>query len=229
MKAFLRKVLGRTRPTGLDAFRDVPTILDSHDIDEDHRKAFERQIQDTFGLIGKNASFRYTVFGEALIANGCLSEIGSLLCVGCRNAFELDYFEGLGVKVVRGADLVSVDPRITITDMCDLTFGDSEFDALYAGDSFEHALDPSQAAKEFLRVVKPGGLIAMAVPANYQVDEVDRVPFSAFSDLYAYFENGIAEVLFEGTNIGEDERVVGLQSIFRTPSGDRQGCSTLIT
>lgn len=219
LKTFLRILLGKTRSRGLDAFKDVPTIIDVCDCDQVHREAYEHQIRDTFGLIKKNPWFRYTVFGEALIAKDCLNEIESMLCVGCRNAFELDYFESLGVNSVRGADLVSVDPRIMISDMCSLVFGDSEFDALYAGDSFEHALDPEMAAKEFLRVVKPGGLIALAVPANYQVDEVDRVPFTDFSDLYAYFGDGVAEILFEEPKKSDDGRVTGLQSIFRTPSG----------
>ena len=47
-------------------------------------------------------------------------------------------------------------------------FDDASYDGVYTMETFVHATDPRQALKEFFRVLKPGGRIAM-----YEYDHVD--------------------------------------------------------
>ena len=210
IKRILPSYRGRYKP-------GVPSILDRKEKDKLKAGYFENQIRNSLVLAPtKKPDFRYTIFGRAFQDLGLIGEIRQMLCVGCRNAFEIDYFESLGIDSVTGADLFSFDPRIKVMDMHDLQFADGSFDVLYAGDSFEHALDPVAAAGEFLRVVKPGGYLALAVPANYQTDETDRIPFSDFDDLYSFFSEGLGEVVFKESRIDEEGKPAALRTIFRT-------------
>lgn len=186
------------------------------DADPERAQYFQRQIEESVALIDKDASFRYRVFGEALKRDGHLAGVRRMLCVGCRNAYELDYYQGQGIEEVLGIDLFSTDPRIRIMDMHHMDFPDARFDLLYSGDNFEHALDPAQAAKEFVRVVRPGGVIMLSVPANTRVNDVDRVPFSNFDDVYAYFRPDIGEVLLEEGVPDDSGTIMTLRLIFRT-------------
>ena len=176
------------------------------------------QIGGTIGLIKKDAWFRYRFFGEYLQKHSLLGEIQSMLCVGCRNAYEIDYFTSLGVSKVVGIDLVSVDSRILRMDMHDMNFPDSHFDAVYAGDSFEHAYDVDLLAREFVRVVVPGGLIIMSVPANEATDHVDRLFVSKADDIYDIFGSACDKVILEDDFCDDSGMTRALRLIFRTRS-----------
>jgi len=176
------------------------------------------QIGGTIGLIKKDAWFRYRFFGEYLQKHSLLGEIQSMLCVGCRNAYEIDYFTSLGVSKVVGIDLVSVDSRILRMDMHDMNFPDSHFDAVYAGDSFEHAYDVDLLAREFVRVVVPGGLIIMSVPANEETDHVDRLFVSKADDIYDIFGSACDKVILEDDFCDDSGMTRALRLIFRTRS-----------
>ena len=176
------------------------------------------QIGGTIGLIKKDAWFRYRFFGEYLQKHSLLGEIQSMLCVGCRNAYEIDYFTSLGVSKVVGIDLVSVDSRIFRMDMHDMNFPDSHFDAVYAGDSFEHTYDADLLAREFVRVVVPGGLIIMSVPANEETDHVDRLFVSKADDIYDIFGSACDKVILEDDFCDDSGMTRALRLIFRTRS-----------
>jgi SAM-dependent methyltransferase len=89
-----------------------------------------------------------------------------VLCVGARNGDEIDLFQASGASAI-GIDLYSDRPDIAVMDMHDLKYADSSFDIVYSNHSFEHAYDKERAAREFQRVVKSGGYIAIEVPGNY--------------------------------------------------------------
>ena len=179
---------------------------------------FEHQIGGTIGLIKKDAWFRYRFFGEYLQKRALLGEIQSMLCVGCRNAYEIDYFMSLGVSKVVGIDLVSVDSRIYCMDMHNMNFPDSHFDAVYAGDSFEHTYDVDLLAREFVRGVVPGGLIIMSVPANEETDHVDRLFGSKADDIYDIFGSACDKVILEDDFCDDSGTTRALRLIFRTRS-----------
>ena len=50
------------------------------------------------------------------------------------------------------------------SDAVDLPFGEGEFDGLYAGEIVEHVIDPRAAVREWIRVVRPGGVIVVTTP-----------------------------------------------------------------
>jgi len=56
------------------------------------------------------------------------------------------------------------DYRWVAGDASDLPFADEEFDAVFAGEIIEHLPDPRQGLREWLRVLKPGGVFIMSTP-----------------------------------------------------------------
>ena len=116
----------------------------------------------------------------------------SVLCVGCRNDDEIRYFRKCGAGHVIGIDLYEAPPNIVAMDMHDLKYPDSSFDVVYSRHSFEHAFDKHKAALEFVRVLKPNGVVIIEVPGKYK----------GGGD-YNYFE-GIDDVLIAfGFHVGE--------------------------
>lgn len=89
-----------------------------------------------------------------------------VLCVGCRNGFELDHFQATGYHETVGIDLHSTDPRIRVMDMHRLDWPDESFDAVYSCHSLEHAYDPEAVGGEFVRVLRPGGFVLVEVPIH---------------------------------------------------------------
>lgn len=89
-----------------------------------------------------------------------------VLCVGCRNGFELDYLAESGYPGAVGIDLHSADPRIRVMDMHELAFADGSFDAVYSCHSLEHAYDVRRVGAEFRRVLGPGGVAIVEVPIS---------------------------------------------------------------
>ena len=54
-----------------------------------------------------------------------------------------------------------------------LNFEDSSFDGVYTSESFVHATDPRQVLNEFMRVLKPGGSMALH---DYDYDDLNISP-----------------------------------------------------
>lgn len=50
------------------------------------------------------------------------------------------------------------------SDAVDLPFEAGEFGGLYAGEIIEHVIEPREALREWIRVVKPGGVIVVTTP-----------------------------------------------------------------
>jgi 2-polyprenyl-3-methyl-5-hydroxy-6-metoxy-1,4-benzoquinol methylase len=78
---------------------------------------------------------------------------------GCR-PFGIDFEILSAVEAKRRAGLPFV-----VGDVSRLPFRDSVFDAVTSGETLEHLDDDAAAAREFARVVKPGGACLIMVPA----------------------------------------------------------------
>jgi SAM-dependent methyltransferase len=102
-----------------------------------------------------------------------------ILCVGCRNGFELTAAELAGFGDVIGIDLHSCDPRILVMDMHEMSFDDGEFDVVLASHSLEHARDPGAAGAELRRVTRVGGYIVVEVPIFYGTRGADLWDFES--------------------------------------------------
>ena len=79
-----------------------------------------------------------------------------ILCIGCRNTSEIEYFRQKGAKTAIGIDLFSEHPDILIMDMHKMTFEDNSFDLVYSSHSLEHSYDHKKVAKEIIRVLRSG-------------------------------------------------------------------------
>lgn len=118
-----------------------------------------------------------------------------VLCVGARNTDEIRYFRKRGVASVVGIDLYSVPPDILVMDMHDLKFDDASFDVVYSRHSFEHAYDKRKAASEFMRVLRPGGVVVIEVPGKYQGGG-DYNYFNEIEDVTGAFGERIEQFLW---------------------------------
>lgn len=158
--------------------------------DEVYNSYLKVQLKKTVMKLNKDASFRYKIIIEEILKNINI-EKRDVLCVGCRNSFELDAFERAGFGEVKGIDIQSTDPRILVMDMGKMTFESDSFNVLYSGDSLEHAYNVGQAVSEFCRVVKSGGYIAIVTPINYMVNDMDRWDFKSVENLRREFEKNV--------------------------------------
>lgn len=118
-----------------------------------------------------------------------------VLCVGARNTDEIRYFRKRGVGSVVGIDLYSEPPDILIMDMHALSFPDDSFDVVYSRHSFEHAYDKEKAAGEFMRVLRPGGVVVIEVPGKYKGGG-DYNYFNDISDVTDAFGDRIGTYLW---------------------------------
>ena len=123
---------------------------------------------------------------------------GPVLCVGCRNALELDRFRERGFDDVVGIDVFSQREDILVMDMHQMTFADDSFDVVYASHSLEHSYDVARVAREIGRVARDGAVVGVEVPVRTQRSSADRVVFSGLDEVRSVFARRIGdEVLAE--------------------------------
>ena len=107
-----------------------------------------------------------------------------VLCVGCRNSYELAVLQLMGAAPV-GIDLVAFTPEIHVMDMHALTFAAQTFDAVFSCHSLEHAFDLPAALKEWRRVSKPHAIWAIEVPVRFPLCATDRHDVGSLDGLIA--------------------------------------------
>ncbi len=120
-----------------------------------------------------------------------------VLCIGCRNTSEIDYFYSKGARQVTGIDLYSESPHILVMDMHEMKFADRSFDVVYSAHSLEHALNPGQVIQEIGRVARPGALVAVEVPVRYETRGADLSDFRSTEALRTAFSSHIDRVIWE--------------------------------
>lgn len=154
----------------------------------------------------------------------------SWVCIGCRDAKEINYVESRSrVGKVNGLDLYSKDSRIKVGDMQKTPFEDNEFDVCMSCHSLEHAYDAELAIKEFVRITKPGGIIAIEIPASseeYQETEA-REENNALSPVR--FANNIADRWnFGGLDRFRDHLAQYAQEVLFSEQEKDQVCRVII-
>jgi SAM-dependent methyltransferase len=120
---------------------------------------------------------------------------GAVLCVGCRNALELDRFRARGFEDVVGIDVFSKRADIRAMDMHEMSFADDSFDVVYASHSLEHSYDVQRVAREMGRVARDGAVVGIEVPVRVQASAADRIVFSGLGELREVFQTQIGEEL----------------------------------
>lgn len=107
-----------------------------------------------------------------MVAAG-LQHDARILVVGCCNMLEIYAFLGYGFRRIRGIDLVSHNPRyIQVMDMHEMSFPAASFDAIYCAGAIQCTHNAPKLAREFARVLKPGGMIAISVPVDFPPSDV---------------------------------------------------------
>jgi SAM-dependent methyltransferase len=130
-----------------------------------------------------------------------------LLVIGPRAEGELLALlaHGFNKAGIHAVDLISYSPWIDLGDMHRLPYRDGSFDAVIAGWVLAYSDDKRRAAEEILRVVRPGGFVAIGVEwsphSNEEVrSEIGYVPGSeerltSVEEILELFGDRVEEVL----------------------------------
>lgn len=108
----------------------------------------------------------FTTRNEKLLhASMCVEDIeqARTLIIGGRTEEEIFMFRGYGFRDVTAVDLISYSPLVVEADMHDLPFPDDSFDFIFCAYTLVYSKKPSTAAREFVRVLRDGGTIAVSV------------------------------------------------------------------
>ena len=195
----------------LPAVLPLDTIASPWREDADYQVYVQAQVAKTQRMRGYLAAHRIQNLVRALVLADHRAPGGrSVLCVGCRNTFELGVFYAAGFGPIIGIDLVQMAPTIQAMDMHALTFPDAMFDVIFSCHSLEHAYDLDVALREWARVTVPGGTWAIEVPIRFPVSEVDRQDMGSLEGLNARCAPFLDSVLFaEESGDGTVARLVG--------------------
>lgn len=87
-----------------------------------------------------------------------------------------------------------------------LTFNDQSFDLFITQDVFEHLYDPCQAAKEIMRVLKPGGYHVFTVPKHGRICE-QSFPMAKINDS-GDVEHLVSKPEYHGNPVGDGKSLV---------------------
>ncbi len=192
----LRRLGVRTRLRGLARrLGEVPHWLRlrrlANDQPSDYRSYLDIQLRRTLSKRETDPGIGAVMLINAVAAAKPAAR--SVLCVGARNALELDRFREHGFEDVIGIDLFSQRDDIKVMDMHAMSFGDGTFDIVYCSHALEHAYDVDRAAGEFVRVARDGGVIGLEVPVRTQRSAADRIVFSGLDDVRRVFAGAIGE------------------------------------
>lgn len=89
------------------------------------------------------------------------SPAAKVLIVGPRTEDDIYLAKALGLTETTGLDLFSYSPHIDVGDMHAMPYPDGKFDAVVLGWVVAYSSDPAKALQESLRVIKPGGHLAI--------------------------------------------------------------------
>lgn len=96
-----------------------------------------------------------------------------VLSVGPRTEGELMNLaaHGFSWQQISGLDLISYSPKIQLGDMHATKYADNQFDAVVLGWVLAYSEDPARAAREMVRITRPGGIVAVGVEYSPQSQE----------------------------------------------------------
>jgi len=168
------------------ALRNIPGFGGAQD-----ETFLELQINRFFDHIGLDNSLTHTKYILPLISNLIgINKDSKILLVGPCNSKELDAFENLGYHNCDAVDLVSVDPRISVMDMHNLTFPDDTYDLVYATNVLHCSKTPKLAGNSLYRVTKKGGYLVLGVTIDLPEDDpIYATDYRSLDGLLAIFPN----------------------------------------
>lgn len=96
-----------------------------------------------------------------------------VLAIGPRSEGELLNLvaHGFEPERIRGLDLLSYSPWVDVGDMHAMPYDDGSFDVVVFGWALAYSSDPPAAVAEVLRVIRPGGIVAVGLEYTPLTDE----------------------------------------------------------
>ncbi len=154
-----------------------------------------------------------------------------VLVVGPRTEGEILALIGHGFERshIRALDLITYSPWVELGDLHEMPFPDDSFDVVILGWVLAYSDDRARAAAEVLRVLRPGGVVAIGVEWNAKTDEeiVAEAGYLPGSDtrigtcaeILALFEPSVGDVLLsEDAPTTAARNVAALRVIFTVTS-----------
>lgn len=162
-------------------------------------------------IYGANNRMNLLLYPLSIIET--LNRDSRILIIGPRNENDLYSLVGLGFKLdnIRGLDMISYSPYIELGDMHAMPFPDDSFDAVVCGWTLSYSTNPSKAAREMLRVAKPGGIIAIGVEYSrlspqdesaligYELQELEKIGarINSTAQIRGLFAENVDTIFFE--------------------------------
>jgi len=135
-----------------------------------------------------------------------LSKDAKILTIGPRTEGEILSLIGYGFlpENIRGLDLIKYSPFVDLGDMHDMPYEDNSFDVLILGWVIAYSHSPELAAKEVVRVTKPGGIVAIGVEHEGDKKPEEILPYisganrktSQIEQVSGYFDGHIDHMYF---------------------------------
>lgn len=149
---------------------------------------------------------------------------GKTLSIGCRFETELLFLTGYGFnpKGIRGLDMISYSPWIDLGNMHALPYPDKSFDTVTMGWLITYSETPELAAKEVVRVLKPGGFVAMSVsyyPEEKRQEMIKSKAYVAHPDQRVQNPDGLLKIF---------EPYVDQVYFKHVPPLDKEGACTVV-
>ena len=156
-----------------------------------------------------------------------LNPASKILSIGPRSEGELFNLLSVGFKKknIRGLDLISYSSWIDLGDMHDMPYEDHCWDAAILGWCLAYSNDRPKVASEVIRVVRPGGVVAVGVeytPENpdqisqrhgYKVCDEERM--SQVKEIHDLFKGHVDQVFFSQDILPSEKNQLGqLLTIF---------------
>ena len=150
-----------------------------------------------------------------------LSVDADVLSIGPRSEGELFNLAAHGFVLarIRGLDLISYSPRVSLGDMHAAPFEADSFDAVILGWVLAYSEDRRLAASEVVRITRRGGIVAAGVEYSPQsVDEIEaelgyqpgsRSRIASCAEILSYFGEAVDHVYYQHTVAARDRGRVG--------------------
>lgn len=124
---------------------------------------------------------------------GILTPEAKVLCIGPKNEAEVLLLSLYGFKLenITGIDLFSLGEKIESMDMHNMAFPDNMFDVVFSSWTLKYAYDLKKACNEFVRVLKPGGIVAAGYTQTIDTSSLVKAGSElsgGLADIYANFE-----------------------------------------
>jgi len=150
---------------------------------------------------------------------GAVSPDAKVLVIGPRNEAEILLLAcyGFHPRNITGVDLFTYSPRIRAMDMHKMAFADDAFDVVFVSWVLKYAYDLPRACREIVRVVRPGGVVAVGYTQTVSTSAIvgqDAELAGGLSEMHEKFAPYVDHVYWqEADPAGEGNHRV--TSIFR--------------